>query len=55
MTEEQEKRLAEYNERLAKAWSVFEKYPTESVAKGISRIEEQMHEDELLADIWEEI
>lgn len=53
MTEEQEQRLQEYNERLAKVWQVFEKYPTQSVCDALSRIEEEMHNDELLEGVLE--
>lgn len=55
ITEEQQQRLDEYNERLAKMWAVFEKYPTQSVSDSIARVTEQMHEDELLYDIWEDL
>lgn len=54
ITEEQQQRLDEYNERLAKMWQVFEKYPTQTVSDAISRITEQMHGDELLDGVFEE-
>ena len=53
MTEEQEKRLNEYNEQLSKMWEVFAKYPTQSVSDAISRLTEQMYEDELLEGVLE--
>lgn len=54
ITEEQQQRLDEYNERLARMWKVFEKYPMQSVSDSISRLTEQMHEDELLDGVFEE-
>lgn len=53
MTEEQGKRLEEYNEKLSKMWAVFEKYPTQSISDSIARVYEEMEEDELLEGVLE--
>ena len=53
MTEEQEQRLQEYNERLDHLFETYKKYPTASVGAAIERVFESMNEDELLEGVLE--